>query len=77
MGSNVKKMVIFMIIFMFAAVIGIVVYDNRDSIWNPAEETMAEQGTEGTAAGETGGQIGDNTRAFLSDETFFDSDKLP
>ena len=75
MGSNVKKMTIFMIILMFAAVIGIVVYANRDSRKNAKEVTAELEGQEGSAADAQGEQIGTDTRAFLSDETFFDEEK--
>ena len=77
MGSNVKRMAILMVIVMFAAVAGIVLYDNRDSLQKKREaEVMAQQ--EAAETPETqAGQIGENTRAFLTDETFFDPDKLP
>lgn len=78
MGSNVKRMVIFMVIVMLAAVIGIVLYSNRDSLQKDKETAaMAEEETEGTAAEGQTGQIGEDTRAFLDDETFFDSDRQP
>ncbi len=74
MGSNVKKMGIFMVLIMFLAVIGIVVYDKRDS-FQRSEEVMAE--AEPTVAEEIlpEGQIGSDTRAFLTDETFFDPEE--
>lgn len=74
MGSNVKRMTIFMVIVMFAAVIGIVLYDNRDSFRKEKVAVMAEPGTDEMAEA---GQIGENTRAFLADETFFDPDRIP
>ena len=75
MGSNVKRMAILMVIVMIAAVVGIVLYDNRDSLRKKGEaEVMAEQDAAET---EQTQQIGENTRAFLTDETFFDPDKLP
>ena len=75
MGSNVKRMAILMVIVMIAAVAGIVLYDNRDSLRKKGEaEVMAEQDAAET---EQTQQIGENTRAFLTDETFFDPDKLP
>lgn len=79
MGSNVKKMTFFMVLLMFAAIIGIVVYDNRDSL-KKTQETSAEAGMDEQvvqAVDGQGGQIGDDPRAFLSDETFFDADKKP
>ena len=80
MGSNVKKDDLFMVLLMFAAIIGIVVYDNRDSLKKTqetsAEADMDKQVVQATADGQ-GGQIGDDPRAFLSDETFFDADKKP
>lgn len=77
MGSNVKRMAIFMVIIMFAAVIGIVLYGNRMSQRKRDAAAMAQQEAEETSEEVQGGQIGDDTRAFLADETFFDSDKLP
>lgn len=77
MGSNVKRMAILMVIVMIAAVVGIVLYDNRDSLRKKEEiEVMAQQDAAGTEETQAG-QIGENTRAFLTDETFFDPDKLP
>lgn len=79
MGSNVKRMAIFMVILMMAAVIGIVLYANRDS-FKTAEQTadMTQQQEEDAAAGAGEvKQIGSDTRAFLGDETFFDPDKAP
>ncbi len=79
MGSNVKRMAVFMVIVMIAAVIGIVLYGNRESLRKQKEQAAMA----GTEAGETEGmpeqaeQIGNDTRAFLADETFFDPDKLP
>ncbi len=79
MGSNVKRMAVFMVIVMIASVIGIVLYGNRESLRKQKEQAAMA----GTEAGETEGmpeqaeQIGNDTRAFLADETFFDPDKLP
>lgn len=78
MGSNVKKIVVFMVILMFAAVIGIVIYADRSSL-PESQETMNEteqDGENGTGQSEIK-QIGSDTKAFLSDETFFDPDKEP
>ena len=76
MGSNVKRMAVFMVIVMFAAVAGIVWYGNHTSRQKKEEAAMAQQ--DGQMQGESqGGQIGEDTRAFLTDETFFDPDKQP
>lgn len=78
MGSNVKRMTIFMVIIMFAAIIGIVLYANRDSLGSMAETAnMSEELNDGTAESITPKQIGKDTKAFLSDETFFNPDKKP
>lgn len=78
MGSNVKRMTIFMVIIMFAAIIGIVVYANRDALGRTKEtvNSMEEANQDNTGDGGAR-QIGTNTKAFLSDETFFDPDKQP
>ena len=75
MGSNVKRIIILLIILMFVAVGGIVLYANIRSGDESAKtgEPEAESGTE--EAGTL--QIGDDTRAFLEDETFFEPDKQP
>ena len=76
MGSNVKRMAVFMVIVLFAAVAGIVWYVNHTSRQKKEDAAMAQQ--DGQMQGESqGGQIGEDTRAFLTDETFFDPDKQP
>lgn len=79
MGSSVKKMAIFMVIIMFAAVIGIVLYGKHNSL-TKAEETanISEQQNADEIPEDTKGkQIGSDIRAFMSDETFFEPDKKP
>lgn len=75
MGSNVKRIIILMIVFMFVAVAGIVLYANIRSS-NEAAETAGLEEESVSKETETM-QIGNNTRAFLGDETFFDPDKQP
>ncbi len=84
MGSNVKRTVIWMIVFMFIAVAGIFLYANIRSEGNHSDgEREAAALTDENGAVENGTmqigamQIGDDTRAFLSDDTFFDPDKQP
>ncbi len=75
MGSNVKRIIILMIILMFVAVGGIVLYANIRSGDESAKKQEPEQESRPEEAGTM--QIGDNTRAFLEDETFFEPDKQP
>ena len=75
MGSNIKRIVILMIVLMFVAVAGIVLYANIRSEEKAVQTAQMDTET-GAGEGETL-QIGDNTRAFLGDETFFDPDKQP
>ena len=89
MGSNVKRTVIWMIVFMFIAVAGIFLYANirSEGIHSDGEREVSaltdengavENGTMQKEPMQIGAmQIGDDTRAFLSDDTFFDSDKQP
>ena len=80
MGSNVKRTVIWMIVLMFVAVAGIFLYAD---IRSEGEQEVSAVSEGENGAGEEGAmqadsmQIGDDTRAFLSDETFFDPDKQP
>ena len=74
MGSNIKRIVMLMIVLMFVAVAGIVLYANIRSEEKAVQTAQMDTET-GAGEGETL-QIGDNTRAFLGDETFFDPDKL-
>lgn len=80
MGSSVKRTVIWMIVLMFVAVAGIFLYANIRSDGEREASAVLEEasgaGEEGTAQADPM-QIGDNTRAFLSDDTFFDPDKQP
>lgn len=80
MGSSVKRTVIWMIVLMFVAVAGIFLYANiRSDGEREASAALEEEsgaGEEGTAQADPM-QIGDDTRAFLSDDTFFDPDKQP
>lgn len=79
MGSSMKRMTILIVVFMFAAVIGIVLYANKDALSARMEKSVsaeAENAAEASVSGEDK-QIGSDTRAFLSDETFFDPDKQP
>lgn len=79
MGSSLKRMTILIVVFMFAAVIGIVLYANKDALSARMEKSVsaeAENAAEALVSGEDK-QIGSDTRAFLSDETFFDPDKQP
>lgn len=79
MGSSMKRMTILIVVFMFAAVIGIVLYANKDTLSARMEKSVsaeAENAAEALVSGEDK-QIGSDTRAFLSDETFFDPDKQP
>lgn len=75
MGSNVKRTVIWMILFMFVAVAGIFLYANIRSEGEQAETVVLEE--ESVPEEKETMQIGNNTRAFLSDDTFFDPDKQP
>lgn len=78
MGSNVKKMAIFLVVIMFVAVIGIVLYGKRDSLKTKETANITEQqNTDELPEGTNGKQIGSDTRAFMSDETFFEPDKKP
>ena len=75
MGSSVKRIIVLLIVLMFVAVAGIVLYANIRSGRETAETANMETET-GAEEAETL-QIGDNTRAFLGDETFFDPDRQP
>lgn len=79
MGSNVKRMTIFMVIIMFAAIIAIVVYANKDGLGTARETAGMAEGENPESVEENQGakQIGSDTKAFLSDETFFEPDKQP
>ena len=77
MGSNIKGISIFIVILMFAAVIGIVAYGNgvfagkTEEASSMSEEDMTE--TESTNTSDLN-QVGEDTRAFLTDDTFFHGD---
>lgn len=75
MGSNVKRIIILMMVFMVVAVAGIILYANIRFEEQPVETAKIEEESVPDEA-ETM-QIGDNPRAFLGDETFFDPDKQP
>lgn len=79
MGSSMKRMTILIVVFMFAAVIGIVLYANKDALSARMEKSVSAEAENAAEASVSGGdkQIGSDTRAFLSDETFFDPDKQP
>ena len=77
MGSNIKGISIFIVILMFAAVIGIVAYGNgvfagkTEEASSMSEEDMTK--TESTNTSDLN-QVGEDTRAFLTDDTFFHGD---
>lgn len=75
MGSNLKSMTVFMVVLMFAVIIGVVIYVNGDSFGLSKNQDSPVEETQQTAA--TPKQIGSDTRAFLQDDTFFDADKAP
>lgn len=79
MGSSLKRMTILLVVFMFIAVIGIVLYANKDTIVARMDKGVsADQEIAGEPSVSGGDkQIGSDTRAFLEDETFFDPDKQP
>lgn len=74
MGSNVKRIIILLILFMFVSVGGIVLYANIQSSPEVEETAGIEESVTENAEPM---QIGDDTRAFLGDETFFEPDKQP
>ena len=74
MGSNVKRIIILLILFMVTAVGGIVLYDNIQSSQEVEEAAGIEESASENAESM---QIGDDPRAFLGDETFFEPDKKP
>lgn len=74
MGSNVKRIIILLILFMFVAVGGIVLYANIQSSPKVEETAKVEESVSEDAEPL---QIGNDTRAFLGDETFFEPDKQP
>lgn len=74
MGSNVKRIIILLILFMFVAVGGIVLYANIQSSPKAEETANVEESVSEDAEPL---QIGNDTRAFLGDETFFEPDKQP
>ena len=74
MGSNVKRIIILLILFMFVAVGGIVLYANIQSSPKVEETANVEESVSEDAEPL---QIGNDTRAFLGDETFFEPDKQP
>lgn len=73
MGSKLRKMTILMVIAMFAAVIGTVLYANKDLLKGRETQETAAHMQEGAEVK----RIGSDERAFLSDDTFFDSDRKP
>lgn len=77
MGSSVKKMAVFMMIFMVVAVAGIVIYANRDSFKDTKETAALTEAEEAAPEDGETKQIGSDTRAFLNDETFFDPEEEP
>ncbi len=79
MGSKLKNVTVFMVIIMFAAVIGSVLYANKDIFnKNEEQEVFAEVQESGeTQTDAQADRIGSDERAFLTDETFFDPDRKP
>lgn len=79
MGSKRMKMTIFMVVIIFITIIGVVLYTNRNSIKKRFDKSVSATMQEEEILSVSGDsrQIGSNTRAFLEDETFFDSDKKP
>lgn len=79
MGSKRMKMTIFMVVLIFIAIIGVVLYTNKNSIKKRFDKSVSAtmQGDEISSVSGESKQIGSDTRAFLKDETFFDSDKKP
>lgn len=85
MGSSLKRVTIFTVLVMVAAILFAVVYSNRDSI-KKEKAAVSVSGGEGSFSPEESGAdgkdqgtgpVGNDTRAFLEDETFFDPDKKP
>ena len=75
MGSNVKGISIFIIVLMLAAVIGIVAYGNGDLGGKTKEvSATADDRAEETAEASDLKLVGEDTRAFLEDDTFFNTD---
>lgn len=77
MGSNLKRMTFLMVLFMFIAVIGIVLYANKDELSKNKEADVSASTSEEVQAENAPKRIGSDERAFLQDETFFDPDKKP
>lgn len=79
MGSNLKRVTIFMVIVVVAVILGVVVYTNRSTLKKTEKVavSVSEGSTEETPLSEEKGFVGEDTRAFLEDETFFDSEKKP
>lgn len=80
MGSSMRRVTVFMVIVIVAAILGVVVYTNRSSL-KETEEADASATVSGMEENEDGGEgaelTGTDTRAFLEDETFFNPDKKP
>lgn len=75
MGSKKFKRMLFVMIFLFVAAVGVIAAANLETVKQKLGLTSGE-GTEETAMTEetdgNGGQRGDDLSAFLRDETFFD-----
>lgn len=75
MGSSVKVIAVSIIIFMFLAVIGIVSYGNEQEKAREAVQLSEENTIETAQRNQTEMElVGEDTRAFLKDDTFFDAD---
>ncbi|TCL59300.1 glycosyl hydrolase family 25 [Kineothrix alysoides] len=79
MGSRLKNMTVFLVIIMFVAVMGSVLYANKDFFNKREEQEVSAEVPESTKTQEDvqTAQIGSDERSFLTDETFFDPDKKP
>ncbi|NLL77823.1 MAG: hypothetical protein GX235_11370 [Clostridiales bacterium] len=77
MGSKLKNVTIFLVIVMFVAVIGTVLYANKSLFIEKEKQEILPEGRESSEqpADTEAKRIGSDERAFLLDDTFFDSDK--
>lgn len=77
MGSKRIRRMLFAVIFIFAAVTGVIAAVNLDTVKQKLGFSVSEQVQETAAMEddrEAGGQRGNDLSAFLRDETFFDEE---
>lgn len=74
MGSKKIRRMLFLMIFLFVLLVGVIAAANLDTVKRKLGLTAKEETEEGTAegAGADSGQRGNDLSAFLRDETFFD-----